>query len=400
MATPRLFVSSTCYDLQEIRFQLRNFIREFGYDAVMSDFDDIFYNYESHVQDSCLDEISKCQLFILVVGNNYGSIYHQDKQDNKTPDSVTLREFRKALEVRVYKHIFINKFVDYDYKNYKRALDKATLKYFQENNVSNDEIENTRSTIKSKFDNSYPFPYESYKYVFYFLDIIHDLKENNAINVFETFVDIKDTLRKQWAGFMYESLTRKDKAVNILLQPLEYKIDKIEKNLSKLIESKTESNDNKLVFDISSLARETNLENLETIQNKIQQLLFDISYKTHWTDDGEENVSQRIYFEKKFTSEMTKKWLDNLENLVHDFKWSKDIHVETVFKGFSLNKYNKWHYEISYKVLFELYTLYNSLNSDDKTVFVNTVSQELNKNYDKPESPTARPHMPVDDLPF
>ncbi|QES88079.1 DUF4062 domain-containing protein [Rhizosphaericola mali] len=66
MAIPRLFVSSTCYDLQEIRFQLRNFIRDFGYDAVMSEFDDIFYSYEAHVQDSCIEEINKCHLFILV----------------------------------------------------------------------------------------------------------------------------------------------------------------------------------------------------------------------------------------------------------------------------------------------------------------------------------------------
>ncbi len=148
MAIPRLFVSSTCYDLQEIRFQLRNFIRDFGYDAVMSEFDDIFYSYESHVQDSCLDEIAKCQLFILVIGNNYGSFYHQDKQENKIPDSVTLKEFRKALEVKVYKHVFINKYVDYDYKNYKRALDRVTLKYFQDNNVADDNVENVRAEIK------------------------------------------------------------------------------------------------------------------------------------------------------------------------------------------------------------------------------------------------------------
>ena len=404
MATPRLFVSSTCYDLQEIRFQLRYFIREFGYDAVMSDFDDIFYNYESHVQDSCLEEISKCQLFILVVGNNYGSIYHQDKQENKIPDSVTLREFRKALEVKVYKHIFINKYVDYDYKNYKRALNKDTSIYFTENNVPDSDVESVKITIKTEFDKTYHFPYDSYKYVFYFLDIINDLKENNAINVFETFADIKDTLRKQWAGFMYESLTRKDKAVNVLIQPLETKIDKIEKSLSKLIESKTESTDNKLTFDLSSLNREVNLEKLETIQDKIQQVLSDIRLHIYWSDDdGEPNATQRIYFDKKFTPEMTKMWLDTLKDLIQSFKWSKEVHAETVFKGFPLSKINKWHYEIPYKVLFELYTLYNSLEEDDKNGFLNTVSQELNKNYDKPSLSTKAPEPPpdaVDDLPF
>lgn len=400
MATPRLFVSSTCFDLQEIRFQLRNFIHEFGYDAVMSDFDDIFYSYESHAQDSCLEEISKCQLFILVVGNNYGSIYHQDQKEKKVPDSVTLKEFRKALESKVYKHIFINKFVDYDFKNYKRALDKLNIKYFQENNVPENEVEIIKTKIKIEFDEIYHFPYESYKYVFYFLDIIHDLKENNAINVFETFADIKETLRKQWAGFMYESLTRKDKAVNILIQPLENKIDKIERSLAKLIESKTDNVDNKLTFDISNLAREANLENLETVQNKIQQLLFDIRYEQEWTDFGEERLAKRISFDKKYTNDMTKKWLETLKDLVQGFKWSKSINVEIVFKGFPLSKYNKYHSEIPYIVLFELHSLYNSFEPEDKAVFINTVTHNLNENYEKPTI-QAKPEFPViDDLPF
>ncbi|MEO5912339.1 MAG: DUF4062 domain-containing protein [Pelobium sp.] len=103
MATPRIFVSSTCYDLQEVRFQLRNFINEYGYESVLSEFDDIFYSYDKHVQDSCLEEIPKCQLFILVVGNNYGSFYHKESQLNKTPDSVTLKEFRRALDHNISK---------------------------------------------------------------------------------------------------------------------------------------------------------------------------------------------------------------------------------------------------------------------------------------------------------
>jgi hypothetical protein len=398
MASPRLFVSSTCYDLQEIRFQLRNFIQDFGYDAVMSEFDDIFYSYESHVQDSCLEEISKCQLFILVVGNNYGSFYHQDKQVNKVPDSVTLREFRKALEVKVYKHIFINKYVDYDYKNYKRALDKVTLKHFQENEIADEEVETVRGTIKKEFDYSYHFPYDSYKYVFYFLDIINELKENNAISQFESFADIKGTLRKQWAGFMYESLTRRDKVVNSIIQPLEAKIDKLERSLNKLIESKTETIDNKLTFDLSTLVRETSLENLEAVQNKIDELLYNVRWYDFWTEDGENIVGQRVFFSKRFSPEMAREWLESLRALTQSFKWSKQIHIETVFKGFPITKFSKWHCEIPYRTLFELYTLYNSLEADDKTGLVNAVCQELNKNYDKPTL-EKKPDI-IDDLPF
>ena len=399
MATPRIFVSSTCYDLQEIRFQLRYFINEFGYDAVMSDFDDIFYSYETHVQDSCLEEISKCQLFILVVGNNYGSFYHQDKQETKIPDSVTLKEFRKALEVKIYKHVFINKYVDYDYKNYKRALEKETLLYFQNNNVQNDEIENIKDDIKVKFDKNYHFPYDSYKYVFYFIDIIYDLKENNAINTFESFADVKDNLKKQWAGFMYESLTRKDKLANTLIQPLELKLDKIDKNISKLFESKSVDS-NKLSFDIDFLMRESNIENLEEIKNKIENLLFEIRCYEFWdVDFGEVTSSKRVFFNKKFTEQSAKSWLDSLKQLIQSFKWSKQIHSTKVFENYNLSRYNKLNEEISYKVLFELFTIYSGLNKDDKNGFYNTVASEFNKNYDEPKPPTSKV-MPKDDLPF
>ena len=398
MATPRLFVSSTCYDLQEIRFQLRNFIKEFGYDAVMSEFDDIFYSYESHVQDSCLEEINKCQLFILVVGNNYGSFYHQDKQDNKIPDSVTLREFRKALEVKVYKHIFINRYVDYDYKNYRRALDKIIFKHFQENAVPDIEVEIIRTQIKKDFDKTYPFPYDSYKYVFYFLEIINELKENNAISPFESFADIKDTLRKQWAGFMYESLTKKDKLANLLIQPLESKIDRIEKSLNKLIDNKDTTQENKLTFDLSNLTRDNNLEKLEALKDKINELLYDISNYTYRSLREEQEV-QRVYFSKKFTTDSTRKWLDSLKALTQSFKWSKEIPVEYIFKDFFLCKFSSYSSEIPYKTLFELYSIYSSLEDDDKTGFIRTVCEELNKNYEKqPEPP--KPKEVVDELPF
>ena len=73
MAAPRVFVSSTCYDLQEVRYQLRTFIEDFGFIPVMSEYGDIFYDYKKHTQDACKDEIEKSQLFILIIGNNYGS---------------------------------------------------------------------------------------------------------------------------------------------------------------------------------------------------------------------------------------------------------------------------------------------------------------------------------------
>jgi hypothetical protein len=386
MAFPRIFVSSTCYDLQEIRFQLRQFILEFGYEPVMSEFDDIFYNYELHAQDSCLEEISKCQLFTLVVGNNYGSIYHKEKDDNTSPDSVTLKEFRKALETDIYKHVFINKFVDYDYKNYKRALDKILLKHFREHNINDDKIESTKLTIKKSFDETYPFPYDSYKYVFYFLDIIHELKEGNSYNTFESFGDIKESLKKQWAGFMYESLTKNDKRLNSSLQPIEDKIAHIDLNIKKLLEAKTTTSNSKISFDIVKLTRDINIDKLEEIQIKVDQILTSIfSYEVYNLTSKEFKYPKRVWFDYKFDIELSKKWLDNLKELVKNYKWSKSLLIKDVFKGFHISKYMKNYTEVPYKTIFELNSLYESLTKDDKSNFINTVMQRFIDAYEVPD---------------
>lgn len=46
MPSPRVFISSTCYDLQEIRYHLRRFVSDMGYYLVMSEFGDIFYDFD------------------------------------------------------------------------------------------------------------------------------------------------------------------------------------------------------------------------------------------------------------------------------------------------------------------------------------------------------------------
>ena len=203
---------------------------------------------------------------------------------------------------------------------------------------------------------------------------------------------MKENLKKQWAGFMYESLTKKDKVENALIQPLDAKLDRIDKNISKLFESKSIES-NKLSFDLNSLIRETNIENLEQIKDKIEELLYDIRCFDYYDEDGQ-SQGRKVYFSKKFTPETAKLWLDSLKTLIQSFKWSKQIHSSKIFANFNLSKFNKFNNETAYKTLFELYTIYNRLNKDDKTGFYNTVAFELNKNYDEPAKRAS------DDLPF
>lgn len=379
MAIPRIFVSSTCYDLQEIRFQLRGFIQEFGYDVAMSEFDDIFYSYDTHVQDSCLEEISKCQLFLLIVGNNYGSHYHQDKLDSPIPDSVTLKEFRKAIEARIPKYIFINKFVDYDFNNYKRALNRILTKYFSENDVTDDKINETKKNIKKDFDLKYHFPFDSYKYIFHFLEIIYELKENNARYQFEAFNDIKESLRKQWSGLIYEALVKKENRSSALMLPLENKLEKIENLLNRLLESKVSSMDDNVTFDLKILDKEKKNEIFENLKDRISNLMTDILYATDYDSWGMERHIGRQQLSEKITSEMAKAWLDSLTYIKKTYKWSKSIDTSIIFKGFPIYRIDQIYSEVDFSTISELESIYTKMSPDEKETLSNTVCQEINR---------------------
>jgi hypothetical protein len=330
MATPRLFISSTCYDLKEVRHQLRSFIEEIGYEPVMSEYGDIFYDYKKHVQDSCKEEINKCQFFVLIIGNNYGSFYHK-QQDNSSPDSVTLQELKKALETNIYKHIFINKYVDYDYKNYLTALKKYIAENLITEDLNDEDYQKIITNLKEEFRKIYFYPQESYKYIFNFLDLIYGLDSNNAIIPYESFDDIKNSLRKQWAGFMYDSI-EKDKNVSIkIINNVEKKIDKIELQLRKLIENqiKNENPEKSISLDLKTLVSEQYQQDFQELKEKIDNLLNSILKE--YNEWGHESYN-RIRLKGKIKIEELKSWVFNLKELTFKYKWTSSISAEIIFE--------------------------------------------------------------------
>ena len=51
MAIPRVFISSTCYDLKYIRGNLLYLVRSLGYEPVLSEEGDVFYDPGKHTHD-------------------------------------------------------------------------------------------------------------------------------------------------------------------------------------------------------------------------------------------------------------------------------------------------------------------------------------------------------------
>ncbi|USE83421.1 DUF4062 domain-containing protein [Acinetobacter tibetensis] len=186
MATPRVFVSSTCYDLKYIRDNLRYFITTLGYEPILSEDGAVFFDPSSHTHDSCLTEIPNCQLFVLIIGGRYGGKFQG------TEDSITNMEYREAIKHKIPVFTLVESGVLHDHHTYLT-------------NKKNKDIDLTK----------FNFPSSDSIKIFEFIDEVRKASSNNALVPFRDFNDIECYLRKQWAGMIYDFLTKKSASEKI-----------------------------------------------------------------------------------------------------------------------------------------------------------------------------------------
>ena len=101
---PAIFVSSTCYDLKQIRQDIRDFIEnDLGYEAILSEFDTFPTNPSINTTDNCLRVVEeRADIFVLIVGGRYGYITnHADK-------SITNLEYLRAKSKGVPIYVFVD----------------------------------------------------------------------------------------------------------------------------------------------------------------------------------------------------------------------------------------------------------------------------------------------------
>lgn len=236
MAIPKVFISSTCFDLGEIREQLKQFVESFGFEAILSEYGDVFYHPDLHTHEACLQEVSHCQLFILIIGGRFGGEYVYDNSK-----SITNAEYDAAKTSNIPVFTYVKQSV-------------LNSQYFYK--------ENKTKTFAS--DISYP-SIDKQEYaldIFNFINTVQKSNVNNAIEGFDTFQNIETHLRKQWAGMFFDFLkTREVKhqidATNHLLSGLSSSSNKLE----KLIKSLYKSVDKKAEENIELLEIKNNVEN-------------------------------------------------------------------------------------------------------------------------------------------
>lgn len=86
MAT--VYVSSTITDLKRERRAVMNWLRAARHQAV-----DSYLPNSDTVRDSCLDDVGKCDLYVLILGHRYG---FRPADHNPEGLSITHLEFRRA----------------------------------------------------------------------------------------------------------------------------------------------------------------------------------------------------------------------------------------------------------------------------------------------------------------
>lgn len=185
MARPRVFVSSTYYDLKHIRSSIDLFIESLGYDSVLSEKGDIAYTHEKPLDESCYREAEGADLFVLIVGGRYGSEISSVSKKYSLSffdkyESITKKEYESAVMRDIPIYVLIESGVYIEYQTFLRNKGNENVNYAHVDSIN----------------------------IFYLIEEILRKPRNNPIHTFERFSDIESWLREQWAGLFRELLNR------------------------------------------------------------------------------------------------------------------------------------------------------------------------------------------------
>lgn len=173
---PRIFVSSTFYDLKYMRDDLSNFIRAHDFEPIMFEEGDVGYTPGKGLDESCYETMKTADMVVLIIGGNYGSPASGENKDGiEEYLSVTRKEFITAVKASIPAYVFIDASVYAEYGIY-------------EENMQNIEEKKCEIRFKATKDIN----------VFRFIKSIKTIG-NISITEFKKSGEIKSFLGKQWA---------------------------------------------------------------------------------------------------------------------------------------------------------------------------------------------------------
>jgi hypothetical protein len=166
MSKPRIFLSSTCYDLRDARARLTEFLEGFGFEVLNSQTLTFGVTPKRSTLDACLDQVDLADYLVLVIGNRSGNT------KEGTTVTITNAEYYRAIERGIPVIPFVQKTVF------------ETLPLFRDNPEGDFSkvVDSTR--------------------VFEFIETIASGKQDNWLHSFESVSDIEKSLRAQFAYYL------------------------------------------------------------------------------------------------------------------------------------------------------------------------------------------------------
>jgi hypothetical protein len=185
MAKPRVFISSTYYDLKHLRSSLDRFVESLGFEPVLSEKGDIAFSPNTPLDESCYREAANADIFVLLVGGRYGSeASGQQKTPNRTfferYESITKKEYESAFTRDIPLYVLVENNVYSEYQTYLQNKGNRNIAYAHVDSVN----------------------------VFRMIEEILSKPRNNPTHTFERFSDIESWLCEQWAGLFRELLQK------------------------------------------------------------------------------------------------------------------------------------------------------------------------------------------------
>lgn len=242
MARPRVFVSSTYYDLKHVRASMEVFIDSLGFDAILFEKGDVAFHPDSALDESCYREARTSDIFVLIVGGRYGSPASSERKgSSEIPtdyESITRREFEAAQEADIPTFILVDGAVHAEYQTFIRNRDNKSVKYAHVDSPN----------------------------VFILLESIFELGRNNPVFAFDRATDIEAWLREQWAGLFRELLRTRSQqqqlsTLNAQVMQLQSVNDTLKTYLEAVLTKVTPDDSARLITDeekkLSSAKRES-----------------------------------------------------------------------------------------------------------------------------------------------
>lgn len=195
MNQPTVFVSSTIYDFADMRSALKYWLGEMGFRAQLSEYNDFQKNLNTNSYEACLQSVSECDYFVLLIGTRRGGMYPGENI------SITRKEYRVAYELanagKIKKLIVFIRQNVWDVREDRKSLHKL----LQELTV----LENDKPVNTSIVENYSSSILRDAEHIFNFIDEVTRKNEArngsmpnmNWIHIFNSFEDIICTLKNE-----------------------------------------------------------------------------------------------------------------------------------------------------------------------------------------------------------